>query len=92
MMISPMVQTGESVTMPPWGQVMVLKIHTADYRRLHWRQVWQAFQDIYPGRWALELYPLAAELVDDAHVYHLWMLPPAWQPPWRMNLANLVRG
>jgi hypothetical protein len=29
---------------------------------------------VYLNRWAIELYPPKAELVNDAHVYHLWLL------------------
>jgi hypothetical protein len=34
------------------------------------------------------LYPPAEELVNDAHVYHLWMLPEGWLMPERMNLRQ----
>jgi len=53
--------------------------------------VWQAFAEIYPGRWALELYPPASDLVNDAHVYHLWLFPPNWEPPQDLNLARRYR-
>ena len=48
--------------------------------------------EVYPDRWAIELYPPTAELVNDAHVYHLWMLPEEWSPPDLMNLAAKYRG
>ncbi|MEZ4641621.1 MAG: hypothetical protein R3E31_02590 [Chloroflexota bacterium] len=86
------VQTVASSFAPPWGYVTHLKVYTPDYKRLNWRQVWQAFHTVYPDRWALELYPPAAELVDDAHVYHLWLLPEGWYPPDGMNLAEKYRG
>lgn len=88
----PLVQTLDSILLPPWGQVTRLKVATADYRRLSWLQVWQAFQSAYPGRWALELYPPAEDLVDEAHVYHLWLLPEGWRPPEGMNLATRVQA
>ena len=87
----PLVQTLETSPLYPWGEVTRLKVYTPDYRRLTWPQVWQAFQDVYPGRWALELYPPAEELVDDANVYHLWLLPEGWRPPEGMNLAAKYR-
>jgi hypothetical protein len=87
----PLVQTLDGISLPPWGEVTRLKVATADYRRLSWLQVWQAFQDVCPGRWALELYPPAEELVDDAHIYHLWLLPEGWRPPEGMNLATRVQ-
>lgn len=88
---TPLVQTLDGIPLSPWGEVTRLKVYTSDYRRLSWLQVWQAFQGAYPGRWALELYPPAAELVDEAHVYHLWLLPEGWRPPKGMNLAAKYR-
>jgi len=86
------VQTVETFRTPPWGKITHLKIYTPDYKRLSWQQVWQAFAAVYPDRWAIELYPPAAELVNDAHVYHLWLLPEGWVPPEPMNLAAKYRG
>ena len=87
-----LVQTVETFRTPQWGMVTYLKIYTPDYKRLSWLQVWQAFTEVYPDRWAIELYPPTAELVNDAHVYHLWMLPEEWSPPDLMNLAAKYRG
>lgn len=89
---TPLVQTLEVIPLPPWGEVTRLKVYTSDYRRLSWLQVWQAFQGAYPGRWALELYPPAEDLVDDAHIYHLWLLPEGWLPPEGMNLAARIQA
>jgi hypothetical protein len=88
----PQVQTVADFYTPPWGMVTYLRIYTPDYKRLSWLQVWRAFTSVYPERWALELYPPAPELVNDAHVYHLWMLPEEWTPPEQMNLAAAYRG
>ncbi len=86
------VQTVSTFYMPQWGMVTYLKVYTPDYKRLSWLQVWQAFTEVYPDRWAIELYPPASELVNDEHVYHLWMLPAEWIPPEQMNLAAKYRG
>jgi hypothetical protein len=91
MMNDAVVQTVETVSTLQWGVVTYLKIYTPEYKRLSWLQVWQAFADIYPGRWAVELYPPEEELVNDAHVYHLWMLPEGWVMPERMNLRQRLR-
>jgi hypothetical protein len=87
----PLVQTMETFHVPAWGNVTYLRIYTPDYQQLSWLEVWRAFSDIYPNRWALELYPPAGDLINDAHVYHLWLLPEAWSPPDRMNLAERLR-
>lgn len=82
------VQTLDTFHTLPWGTVTHLKVYTPEYKRLNWMQVWQAFTDVYPGRWAVELYPPAEELVNDTHVYHLWLLPEGWRPPPSMNLRQ----
>jgi hypothetical protein len=87
-----LVQSLETFYAPPLGEITRLRIYTPDYQRLSWLQVWQAFVETYPDRWAVELYPPASELVNDAHVYHLWLLPAEWGPPVRMNLAEKYRG
>jgi hypothetical protein len=86
-----LVQTLDTALTAVWGELTYLKIYTPDYRQLSWLEVWQAFAAIYPGRWALELYPPAGELVNDAHVYHLWLLPEGDAPPAPLNLANKYR-
>ncbi|MAU00685.1 MAG: hypothetical protein CL608_26370 [Anaerolineaceae bacterium] len=91
-MTSALVQTVETFPAPHWGSVTYLKVYTPDYKRLSWLQVWQAFTDVYPNRWAIELYPPAEELVNDTHVYHLWMLPEGWMPLDRMNLVTKHRA
>ncbi|NJN53677.1 MAG: hypothetical protein HC804_02325 [Anaerolineae bacterium] len=88
----PQVQTLETINMPLWGEVTHLKIATPEYTQLTWVQVWQAFTAVYPDRWAIELYPPVTDLVNEARVYHLWMLPEAWRPPQGMNLAQKYRG
>lgn len=88
---TPFVQTLDVIPLPPWGEVARLKVYAPDYRRLSWLEVWQAFHETYPNRWALELYPPAEKLVDDAQVYHLWLLPEEWRPPDGMNLATRLQ-
>lgn len=87
-----LVQTIATFHTPQWGIIAHLKVYTPDYKCLSWLQVWQAFIAVYPGRWAMELYPPAGDLVNDAHVYHLWLLPVGWRPPSPMNLATKYRG
>jgi len=88
----PQVQTVATFHTSQWGMVTYLKVYTPDYKRLSWLQVWQTFTEVYPDRWAIELYPPAEELVNDEHVHHLWMLPAGWMPPEHMNLAAKYRG
>ncbi|KKK70115.1 hypothetical protein LCGC14_2927230 [marine sediment metagenome] len=64
----------------PLGPVLYVKVQAAGYRPLSWREVWEAFAARYPDRWAFEMFPPAAELVDGKAVYHLFVLPPDFEP------------
>ena len=85
------VQTLENVHIPSWEPLTHLKICTPDYQPLSWEQVWQAFVDVYPERWAIEFFPPTDDLVNDAHVYHLWLLPEEYAPPDSLNLVHKYR-
>lgn len=56
------------------GTVLQIKVATADYRLLSWREVWDAFALAYPGRWAVQVFPPADRLIDAKAVYHLFVL------------------
>jgi len=86
------VQTLETFFTDQWGEVTRLKVYTSDYQQLSWLQVWQAVAEIYPDQWAIELYPPVSELVNDDHVYHLWLMSEQWRPPIFMNLADKYRS
>ena len=88
---APLLQTMDYFYTPSWGVVTYLKIYTPDYKRLSWLHVWETFAEVYPDRWAMEFFPPASEMINEAHVYHLWMLPEGWIPPERMNLAVKYR-
>lgn len=56
------------------GPVLQLKVYAPGFRALTWREVWEAFADAYPGRWAVQVFPPADRLVDGKSVYHLFVL------------------
>lgn len=56
------------------GRVLQLKIFTREYRQLSWREVWDVFAAAYPGKWAVQCFPPASELVDSKCVYHLFVM------------------
>ena len=62
------------------GVVEFIKIHAADFRPLGWREVWERFAAAYPGRWAVQCFPPADQLVDGKSVYHLFVLAPGLEP------------
>ena len=56
------------------GRVLQLKVWAPGYPVLSWSEVWSAFTERYPGRWAVQFFPPAGSLVDSKNVYHLWVL------------------
>ncbi len=59
------------------GCALYIRIYTNDYRQLSWSEVWDTFADAYPGQWAVEAFPPADQLVDEANIYHLFVLEDA---------------
>lgn len=62
------------------GPALYVKIHAPGHRPLSWREVWDAFADRYPGRWAVQAFPPADRLVDGKAVYHLFVLEEGVTP------------
>ncbi len=62
------------------GRVLQLKVFVRGYQPLSWREVWDAFVARYPGRWAVQCFPPAEELVDGKAVYHLFVLEAGREP------------
>ena len=56
------------------GRVLQLKVFRQGYVPMSWREVWDAFSERYPGRWAVQCFPPADQLVDGKAVYHLFVL------------------
>jgi hypothetical protein len=59
------------------GRALQIKIHAPGYRALSWRDVWERFAEAFPGKWAVQVFPPAEELVDGKNVYHLFVLDRA---------------
>ncbi len=55
------------------GPVLQIKVFSPDYKQLSWFEVWSAFVAAYPGRWAVQCFPPASELVNGKPVYHLFV-------------------
>ncbi len=67
------------------GRVLQLKIFESGYRQLSWREVWEAFAAAYPGKWAVQCFPPADQLVDGKNVYHLFVCD---DPPLGLNIRE----
>lgn len=63
-----------------FGPVTQIEIYAPGYPVLTWRQVWDAFSDAYPGRWAVQMFPPADRLADGKAVYHIFVLGPGVVP------------
>lgn len=61
-----------------FGPVLQLKVWSDGNPNLSWRQIEDAFNAAYPGRYAIQLFPPKETIVDGSAVYHLWVLeaPP----------------
>lgn len=59
------------------GPVTWVKIHAPGYRPLSWREVWEKFAECYPGKWAVQAFPPADQLVDGKAMYHLFVCDKA---------------
>lgn len=67
------------------GRVLQIKVFEEGYRALGWLEVWQAFSEKYPNKWAVQCFPPASELVDGKSVYHLFVCDV---PPMGLNIKS----
>jgi hypothetical protein len=56
------------------GSLLYIRIRREGYGPLSWRQAWEVFRERYPGRWAVQFFPPAGDLVDDEDIFHLYVL------------------
>jgi hypothetical protein len=70
-----------------WGEVTHLAIRRADESTdISWSAK-QAIKDrvVGPSRTAVEVFPAASELVNQANMYHLWVLPSGMSLPFSIK-------
>lgn len=79
-------------TQTPLGKAVYIKIarHSLDsegerYQRMNWEDVWEAFNEIYPDKWAIQVFPPTSDLVNGKHVYHLFVVD---HEPTGMNIKR----
>ncbi len=70
-----------------WGALMHLMVQRTDRQPV---RDWYDFQRIKneiagEDRIAIEVYPAESELTDDAHMYHLWVLPEGKELPFTLK-------
>lgn len=57
-----------------FGPVTYLKVFREDDRPMSWTEIAEAVHAVYPDRWCVQFFPPADRVVDEANLYHLYML------------------
>lgn len=73
-----------------WGTVDHLMVRRHDGQPIRSWTDMQAIKDdlMGPERVGVEVYPAAADLVDSANIYHLWVLPEGMVLPFGLHLMK----
>jgi hypothetical protein len=65
----------------PWGPAAHVCILPDDEKPLLWYELWSCFDELYPGQWAIEVYPPVGSLVNNGvSGRHLWILSKGKAP------------
>lgn len=66
----------------PWGEVVHLAVRNVEGTGISWADK-QRIKNEIAGyeRTAVEVFPAARDLVDEANMYHLWILPEGFALP-----------
>lgn len=62
------------------GPVLYIRVQRYDHKPMGWEDLWERFSDAYPGRWAVQVFPPAEALVNEANIYHLFVLAEGASP------------
>jgi hypothetical protein len=65
-----------------WGLVDHACIRNTGNTDIPWRDKWKIKNELFgPERVAIEVFPAESELVDEANMYHVWVLPAGFKVP-----------
>ncbi len=82
-----------SVDATPWGAVHHLWIRRHDSEPVRsWTDVQRIKREVLhdgADRVGVEVYPREADVVDQANMYHLWVLPPGFEFPFGLHRGAL---
>jgi hypothetical protein len=56
------------------GSVLYIKVQRHDGRPMGWEEIYARFIDAYPGRWAVQVFPEEAACINEANMYHLFVM------------------
>ena len=65
------------------GPARRIRMWAQGYETMTWREIWEAFTKLYPGKWAVQVYPPTDQLVDGRAIYHLFVCE---QDPQGLNI------
>ena len=76
-----------------WGQVHHLAIRTASNLEPPWRDKQRIKNELFgEDRLAVEVMPPCDELVDEADMYHVWIMPEGTRLPFSLDSARRQKG
>lgn len=68
-----------------WGEVIHLWLRRHDEQPMIWRDAQRVKNELVgQDRVAVEVYPAQMEVVDEANMFHLWVLPASFQLPFSL--------
>ena len=53
------------------GLALRIQIERHDGKPMGFREVWDVFEEHYPGRWGIQLFPPRSRFFDQANKYHI---------------------
>lgn len=59
------------------GEALRIQVERIDGQRMGFRELWDAFEARYPGKYAVQVFPPRAHFFDQANKYHLFVLEQA---------------
>lgn len=69
-----------------WGEVVHACIRNADNTDIPWAEKQRIKNELLgEGRTAIEVFPAKDDLVDEANMYHLWVLPAGMKLPFTIK-------
>lgn len=65
-----------------WGEIVHLWIRRHDQQPMIWRDMQRVKNELVgEHRVGIEVYPPSTDVIDQANIYHLWILPEGFQLP-----------
>lgn len=69
-----------------WGFVEHVCIRNSDNTDIPWREKQRIKNELFgKDRTAIEVFPTETELVDEANMYHIWVLPKGFTIPFTLK-------